>query len=195
MTPGVKVMSSGRHFSTPAVLAALVCSLGIASGAAAQENVTHGLTQQLTSLLDQNKLDSVAAQDPNSPESFVAALYFPGAQLLVVSAKYTAPALLTEKILQRNYRDVYMDLNSATDPATKVLVEDLLCDGLRPRRDDDEPFDSYSKGGKTRLAFDGEWRDQKISEDEYFRVFSAAEAEYTKMLELLIAQLKKTDAQ
>jgi hypothetical protein len=174
---------------------ALVCVIATASQVAAQESPTRGLAQELTKLLDQQKLDSVAARDPKSNDNFVAALYFPGAQLLVVGAKYTAPSLLNEKITQRNYRDVYIDLNAATDPATKILVEDLQADGLRPRRDDDQPFDSYTKGVGARFAFDGDWRRRKVSEDEYFRTFTDAETQYTRMLEVLIAELKKTPAQ
>lgn len=173
----------------------LACSLAAPGVAIAQGGKTQGLAQQLTSLLDQKKMDSVAARDPSTEDKYVAALYFPGSQLLVVGARYSAPSLLNEKILQQNYRDVYIDLNAATDPSTKVLVEDLQANGLKPDRDDDEPFDSYTKGGGTRVAFDGEWRRHKLSEDEYRQTFADAEAQYARMLEVLIGELKKTDPQ
>jgi hypothetical protein len=173
--------------------AALMLALpSLALAARPDEDRTRTLAQELATLLDAQKLDSVAARDPATPDQFVAALYFPQAQLLVVSAKYTAPALLNEKILQRNYRDVYIDLNAATDPATKVLVEDLQANGLRSRRNEDEPFDSYTKGRDARLAFDGDWRKQKLTEDNYYRTFDDAAAQYAHMLELLIGELKKT---
>jgi hypothetical protein len=175
-------MTSGPHATTLAGCLALACALAAPGPAGAQQGQTQGLTQQLTSLLDQRKLDSVA-------------LYFPGAQLLVVGAKYTAPELLNEKILQRNYRDVYIDLNAASDPASKVLVEDLQADGLRARRNDDQPFDSVTRGVGDRFPFDGDWRKRRVSEDEYFRTFSDAETKYSHMLEVLIGELKKTDAQ
>jgi hypothetical protein len=188
-------MTSGPHATTLAGCLALACALAAPGAAGAQQGQTQGLTQQLTSLLDQRKLDSVAARDPSDTNSFVAALYFPGAQLLVVGAKYTAPELLNEKILQRNYRDVYIDLNAASDPASKVLVEDLQADGLRARRNDDQPFDSVTRGVGDRFPFDGDWRKRRVSEDEYFRTFSDAETKYSHMLEVLIGELKKTDAQ
>ena len=168
---------------------ALACALGAPDAAAAQDAATHGLAQQLTSLLDQRKLDSVAARDPSDANTFVAALYFPGAQLLVVGAKYTAPELLNEKILQRNDRDVYIDLNAASDPASKVHDEDLQANGLRARRNDDQPFDSYTRGAGDRFAFDGDWRKRRVSEDEYFKTFTDAEARYSHMLEVLIGEL------
>ena len=35
-------------------------------------------------------------------------------QLIVVAARYAAPPLLNEKLAQGNYRDVYIELNSAS---------------------------------------------------------------------------------
>ena len=66
--------------------------------------------KQLTDALDAAKLDAIAAADPSDPATFVAALYIQGSQLLVVSAKYAAPPLLTAKLKTKEYRDIYMDL-------------------------------------------------------------------------------------
>jgi hypothetical protein len=115
--------------------------------------------------------------------------------LLVIGAKYAAPALLNEKILRGNYRDVYIDLNAATDPATKVVIEDLYADGLRSRRKGQQPPDAITKGTEEQFPFDGQWRKRKVSEDEYLRTFSDAETQYSRMLELLIAELKRAQPQ
>ena len=147
------------------------------------------LAQQLTSLLDARKLDSIAARAEEGSDVFVAALYFPGSQLLVISAKYAAPSLLNEKILQRNYRDCYIDLNVSNDPASKLFVEDLGADGLHATRGDDQPFDTFTKGSDA-LPFDGDWKKRKLSEDAYMQAFAEADASYARMLESLIAQLK-----
>jgi len=160
--------------------------------AAEQSGRTQELAGRLTALLDARKLDSVAVRDPNVPDQFIAALYFPGSQLLVVQARYAAPALLNEKILLKNYRDVYIDLNAASDPESKILVEDLLANGLKARRDDNEPFDSFSKGQDDRYAFDGDWRKRRITEEDYFKTFNGVEEQYAHMLEALIGQLSQT---
>jgi hypothetical protein len=176
----------------------VACAVAFVAGeglARAQESPTQQLARQLTTLLEQKKLDSVAARDPKAADTFVAALYFPGAQLLVVGAKYSAPALLTEKILRGQYRDVYIDLNAATDPATKVVIEDLYADGLRSRRKNEQPPDAITKGASEQFPFDGQWRKRKVSEDEYLRTFSEAETQYGRMLELLIAELKRSQPQ
>jgi len=48
-----------------------------------------------------------------------------------VSGKYSAPALLNDKLGLKNYRNVYLDLFGASIPGTKVFVEDLGANGLQ----------------------------------------------------------------
>ena len=97
------------------IVAGVLCSAG---AALAQDSRTIALARELTTLLEQQKLDAVAARQAGSADRFVAALYFPGSQLLVVSATYAAPPLLNEKILLRRYKEAYMDLSAASDPTT-----------------------------------------------------------------------------
>lgn len=160
-----------------------------AAHAAAQESKSAPAARELAQLMQAQKLDSLAARRPAGPDQFVAALAFPG-QLLVVWANYSAPALLNEKITQRNFRDVYIDLNSASIADTKVLITDLGADGLKARRDDDQPFDSQESAGKT-FQFDGNWREDKISEEEYMKVFTTADEAYTQALAVLLAVVKQ----
>src|SRR5258705_154778 len=93
-------------------LVAVVCFLPVA--ALAQESKSAPLAKQLAAALDAGKLDSIAAHDPSAPDIFVAALYFPGLQLLVVSGKYAVPQLLNDRVGKKEYRDVYLDLNGAS---------------------------------------------------------------------------------
>lgn len=184
-----------RRNSRQALLAVTAMVAGfllpVLSGAQEVTSTSAPLAKELAQLLEQQKLDSIAAKNPEAPDQFVGALYFPGLQLLVVSAKYTAPALLAERIGKREYRDVYIDLNSASIPESKVFIEDLRANGLLPRRDDDEPFDVYEGGGK-RTMFDGDWKKQKLSEKEYMDAYVAADKAYARMLSLMIAELKKS---
>ena len=157
----------------------------------AQEGKSVALAKQLVAALDAAKLDSVAAKDPNAPDTFIAALYYPGAQLLVVSAKYTAPQLLDARLGKKEYRDTYIDLSSASVPESKIFVQDALADGLKAKHDDNTPFDIYEVAGKP-MNFDGDWKKQKLSEQEYMKAFGAADDRYSSMLTALIEQLKKT---
>jgi hypothetical protein len=176
---------------TRAALVAVALALSISATASAQDAKSASLAKQLAAALDGAKLDSIAAPDPSSPDTFVAALYFPNIQLLVVSAKYTAPQLLTAKVDKKDYRDVYIDLNSASVPESKIFVEDLGADGLRAKRDDNQPFDTFEQAGK-RTMFDNDWKKQKLTEQDYMKAFSGADDQYAKILTALLAQLKKT---
>jgi len=158
--------------------------------AAAQDSKSVALAKELAALLDGAKLDAIAAKDTAQADTFIAGLYFTGSQLLVVSAKYSVPVLLNEALAKKNYRDIYIDLNSASVPESRVFIVDLGADGLKARRAENQPFDTYETA-KTRLAFDGDWKAQKLTEDEYMKVFSEADERYTRMLAALIAQVKK----
>ena len=76
-------------------------SLALAAPTVAQQSASMPLAKELGTLLDQKKLDSVAARMPGDGNRFVAALYYPNSQLLVVSASYSVPALLQEQIWEQ----------------------------------------------------------------------------------------------
>ncbi|HEX7088292.1 MAG TPA: hypothetical protein VF198_18180 [Vicinamibacterales bacterium] len=158
--------------------------------AAAQDSRSEAPTRELVSLLDKQKLDAIAARI--GEEEFAAALYIPGVQLLVVSAKYTAPALLNEKIINRNYRDVYLDLSAASVPESKLFIEDMRADGLHPRRKGDDPFDIVTRGTNAPFLLDGETKAKKISEAQYERTFAEADAEYERIIQALLTEIRKT---
>ena len=138
-------------------------------------------------LLDSMKLDSVAGS--RSPNEYVAAMYFPGSQLVVVNAKTTVPDRMKYLILQKSYKDLYVELNGAVDQASKTFISDLGANGLQFKREKNQPFDSVDAVGKT-TAFDGDWRKAKISEQEYTKIYSAHDEAYSEMLQALIATLK-----
>ena len=144
----------------------------------------------LAKQLEQAKLQFIATKDPSDPGRFVAAMHLPGSQLMIVSAKYASPALLNEKVLLGKFQDAYVDLNSASDVATRVIVEDLRADGFALTKSKDALRDSFESNGK-RVIFDFDWRKQKLSQAEYFSTLEAADSQYARMLELLIAEASK----
>ena len=182
--------SSGRRAAIVAAFAAAAVILG-SLPAAAQGPRSANAARELAAALDAAKLDSIAAADPTDPEAFAAALYFPGMQLLVVSAKYSAPTLLLQKMAEKKYRDIYIDLNSASVAGTKVFVIDQSCDGLVAKPDNGQVADNYEFGSKA-LSFDGEWRKAELSEEQYMKAFTDADARYAQILALLTAQVKGT---
>lgn len=172
---------------------ALGCATGLfalcVAALSAQEPAAKSapLAKQLAAALGDKKMDSIAAKDPAHPGTYFAALYIPGLQLLVVANAYAAPQALDARIVKKEYRDVYIDLNSS-GPTTKIFIEDLGADGLRGKRDD-PPFDTIERGG-ARVQFDGDWKKQKVSEEDYGKAFSAADDQYTQILTALLAQMK-----
>ena len=172
---------------TVAVCGAALC----VSIAAAQDSKSAAAAKELVQALDAAKMDSMAAPDPATQGAFVAVLYIQGTQLLVVSAKYAAPQLLTDKITAKDYRDVYVDLQSASVRGSKVFVTDQGADGLAAKPSGDNAADTWDVGDKS-VTFDGDWKKAKIAEAEYTKTFNDADDRYAKMLAMLVAQAKKS---
>lgn len=165
-----------------------IAGTATAGEGAASKSAT--LAKELAQQLDQAKLEHIAARDPEDPTRFIGAMYFPGLQLITVSGKYSVPVLINEKLLNHNYKDVYIDLSSASDRASRITVEDLRADGLPTARVKDAPADSYTQG-TTSLVFDFDWKKVKLSQDEYMKQITAADEQYAKLLTLLLAEVKK----
>ena len=138
-------------------------------------------------MLDARMLDSLAAR-ATEPDTYVGALYFPGSQLLVVRAKYPAAERMDKLLVAGQHRDVYIDLNSASDPATKLFVSDLGANGLRF---DGQPWDTVDIGSSS-YTFNGDWGAAQLSRDEYTSAYQMADEQYAAMLEALIAELRKS---
>ncbi len=169
----------------------LVAAVLAASPAFAQPSKTESLTQQLTAALQAAKLQSVAAKDPSGENRYVGCLHLPGLQLLIISGTYQAPSLLDNRIAKGEYREVYVELNGASDPASRVRITDLGADGLQIDRDGEQPADTYEASGR-RTMFDEEWDDQNMSEAEYNKIYAEAEQRYTDLLSAMLAQIKGT---
>jgi len=71
---------------------------------------------------------------------------------------------------------------------SKSFVMDIGADGLSPKPGD-AGADSWEKGTQ-QVAFDGDWKKAKLSEEQYMKSYSEADEQYTKMLSLLLAQAK-----
>jgi hypothetical protein len=180
----------------PSIVAAAVVTCatgGFIAGASAQDSKSAAIAKELVQTLDAAKLEAIAAPDPATPGAFVAAMYIPGSELLVVSAKYAAPPLLVDRITAKDYQSVYVDLQSASVRGSKVFVQDQGADGLVAKPSGDQPADSWDEGDKS-VSFDGDWKKAKKAEAEYTKSFTEADDRYAKMLSMLLAQAKKAKA-
>jgi hypothetical protein len=149
--------------------------------------------QELTRLLTQRGLDAVATVDPEAPDRFVAALAFPKVQLLVVSAKYPAPELMQQQIAAKEYREAYMALQQSGAADGKVFLQDLGADGLGGVEGDG--VDVLYENVVNQLVFDGMPEKHKLTKLAYEQKFADVDTLYSRLLMLLINELKSTTTQ
>ena len=168
----------------------LMSTAPLAVAQVAQDSQSVSAAAALTALLDARKLEAIATRDPDQPGNFVAALYFSGSQLLVISSPYPQPALLDKRIAAGDYRDVYVDLNSALSHEGQFFVMDLLGDGLRRACERDQPFDSTARNGVSQVEFDGNWERQKLTEAAYDARFGQDDVRYAHLLAALAGAVR-----
>ena len=155
------------------------------------QTTSSALARELVDLLQQKQLTVVAARLPDEPGRFAAALYIPQRELLTVSARYSVPVLLQEKVYLHKYHDAYTSLNGAGDKAGKLFVEDLGADGLARQPTQAGTPDLIYQEIARRTLLNGDWKGQQLREGEYTERFTSAETEYVRALTALIAELKK----
>jgi hypothetical protein len=171
------------------VMIGLVAFLSTAPAYA--DSKSAAIAKELAQQLDSSKLSHIAARDPEDPTRFVAAMYFPGMQIVTVSGKYSVPVLLNEKLIQRKYQDIYVDLSSASERGSRITIEDLRCDGLPAERNKaGGPADAWEQGAN-RVVFDWDWKKQKLTEKDFLDRLATADAQYARILGLLLAEAKK----
>lgn len=172
---------------------ALACVIGLVCAApTAAQGGTSAAAKELVTLLGKGGAAGpryIAAEDPKDATRFVAAMVLPDVQILLISAGYGSPVLLRERVLTRKYQDAYLDLHSASLPTGKIVIDDLLADGLMPKPPKGAAADSATFDGRA-VTFDGQWRKAKLKEEEYTGAFAKAEEEYARLLGLLVAQAK-----
>jgi hypothetical protein len=183
---GATMTRAFRRFHRFGFAALLILSPVIAS---AQDSKSSGSVTEFVKMLDTMKLDSFGVKGA-TPNEYIGALYFPGSQLLVVRAKFETPWRADSLLEMKNYKDLYIELNSASQPVTKLFVSDLAANGLRFKKDGNL-YDTADIAGKT-FNFDGDWKKAKIAETDYQKTYSDTDQQYADMIQALLAGLKKS---
>lgn len=163
----------------------------IASPAWAEDWQSQQATRILVEQMETLRSDAIAVRDPDRPERFIAALRLPG-QLLVVSAAHPSVDLVAQRLAQRQYRDVYLDLQGTPSRDSKFFVHDMAADGLS-FAGQGAAYDIV-QDGTTTLTCDGRWKEAKLAEDEYRERLSKADARYARMLGLLTGAMRLTES-
>jgi hypothetical protein len=151
------------------------------------------VVKELVTILNAKLEAGMAFMAAKMPDGhYAGALYLQSVpQLLVVTAQYEPAVLMDGRLAKKDYREAYTDLNSASKAGTRAFFEDLMANGLLPKREESSPFDMYTGVNGKLVKFDGDPKAAKISEDEYAKAYAAAEAEYVKAVQALLAEAKK----
>ena len=181
-----QIVASARSLLTAVVAVGVLVQprLVHAQGGTTGSPVT---TKELVATMTTQQLTAFAVQDPAAPTRFVAALLFPGTQLLMVGAVSTSPDYMKAQIAQKQYAEAYSALNASAAPETKLLFQDMGCDGLS--RDEEHVDVMYDESGR-QVLFDGRGKISGLSKTEYAVTFATAETQYTTMVTVLLKGLR-----
>ena len=146
------------------------------------------LARKLMALMAERGLQTVATRDPAAPDRFVAAMAFPGVQLLVVAGRHQTPMLVESQLSHKQFAEVYAELQSAAIAESKVFFQDMGGDGLNAAAGGVDVM--YEQGTKQTL-FDGDIKRMKMSRADYDRKLIEADQRYTKLLEILVTAASK----
>ena len=172
--------------------ATLCACLALAAAAAAQHAAGTSAVpvKELASYLTSHNQTAIAARDPESG-GFVAAMFYPGVQMLVVSARPTAPDAIAAQLAAKNFQDVYLSLQDGAARSGRLFVQDLGADGLADAGDSVDVV--YDNGQQT--LFDGNPRSHKLSEKAYRDAYTSADTRYAHMVMLLLNEAKRASGQ
>jgi hypothetical protein len=163
---------------TAVVVSVLVFAVGFA-----QESTSATKADELVREMSGRQLSAIALQAPDQPDRFIAAMVFPGVQILLVAGEVTSADYLKYQLTQKQFADVYTGLQANAVPDSKIFFHDLGADGLRPAGD---AVDILYEHGKQQTMFDGKWKKHGLSASEYQKEFRQADERYARLLSLAL---------
>jgi hypothetical protein len=104
-------------------------------------------------------------------------------ETLVISSVHPQAAALDHRLAQRQYREAYTDLHGSGVAEGRVFVMDLQANGLHRTREDGTPFDIVYRNGIDQMSYDGQWTQQKLTEEAYNGRFDKDDSEYARLFE------------
>jgi hypothetical protein len=149
-----------------------------------------GAARELAYALDRLGVDAIAAADPDEPGRFAAALYIPGHQLLVVSARHPSVEKIEHRLTKGEYSKVYFDLQATPTPQEKFFVQDNRADGILSALPGSGDVDALYEGG-VKILFNGDTRSQNLTSSEYEARRAGADARYARLLKVLEAAVHR----
>jgi hypothetical protein len=184
-------------FGTLVTAVLAVSALASTQASPAPPSTSASMAKELVSLMQDKKLEVFAARESLESPRFFAALNVPGVQLLAIAATYERTTDINYRLFTKDYMGAYQDLRAGVLAKDKVLVEDALGDGLvaLPGKGATQ-LDVVTIGGE-KHSFDGDFvppnkkNPKKLSQDDYFKIYTDADTKYAQMLTILLDSLKK----
>ena len=177
------------------VLAATALLLGQSSARADNHLFASAdAARELVRLLDNKGINAVAAVDPAEPGRFIAALYFAGSQLLVVSARHPSVDGVTHRIQMGQYREAYLDLQGTPTREGKLFIQDSGADGILAALPDSGAVDVLYEDGVRQTLFNGDIANQKLTQAEYEARLESADASYARLLRVLTDVVRQPES-
>jgi hypothetical protein len=167
---------------------AAVVLLSFGAVARAEDTQSGSAARELSALMEQHHLEALAARNPDTPDGYIAARLYPGVQLLVVAGRPASPSDARYQLDRKDYAGLYATLHQAVVPETKVFIQDLKADGLRPKPR--EAVDIVYEKVTQQTVFDGAPSKHNLSDAEYDGKFAAADRLYARLLTILAEGLR-----
>ena len=139
--------------------------------------------KQLAAAMAERQIQAVAAKDPADPTRYVAAMLYPGVQLLLITARTDATAYMDAQLAAQEYTNVYTALHQGV-PESKLFVQDMGCDGLRGT--DGQTVDVVYERGVDQRILNGDAKAAGVSRGEYAQLVNSLDERYTKLVSLLL---------
>lgn len=145
------------------------------------------LVQQLAKAMADSELTSVAARHPEGEDRYVAAMLFPGVQLLLITARSTAPAYVESKLSARDDASVYAALHQGV-AESKFFVHDMGGDGLTGAAGG--VADILYLQGKDQRIIDGDHKAAGLSAADYAKLVRESDQRYAELLAILLEAVR-----
>lgn len=179
---------------SPIAAARLAAAIVICAGLAApavraegQDPRSAQLVKELVDAMTQRQLTAIATRHPKEADRYVAAMLFPGVQLLLVSARSSSPAYIESQLATGGDAAVYGALHQGV-PDGKLFIQDMGCDGLRGGAGG--LADVVYTNGTTERILNGDHKAARMSRADYAKVAEHTEAEYSALLGSLLDAAK-----
>lgn len=112
--------------------------------------------------------------------------------MLIISARPASVDTIQARLIHRQYRDVYLDLQASTVADGKWFLQDMQADGVCAGRN--QVADLLYESNTAATVFDGDWKSHGWSEKEYQERLGVVDQRYSRILEVLLRTLATVSA-